>query len=243
MEVARLLRELRQEAGLTLAAVAERAGIGVNTVSALELGTRSTRAVGVSVAYRLAQALGVDPARLMIAMGSGDTQATQERELSASLDVTSVPVADFPPEQTITWDPWKAASPHVRYAVPRSVTAARPGGVAVRWSTGVPAPVVSVSARSYLGRMAPGWVGYLSPTPMLEDFSDDGEYAEYPDLLDTLSHVGIALVAWPENLALVTISEVEQDRRHDSGFDLEGMRPVKPEDQNVIGRVTWWASR
>lgn len=240
-EIASLLRELRQEAGLTQQTVAERAGISVNTVSALELGTRSTRAVGVAVAYQLAQALGASPARLLLAMGSGDPQAADDQ--GPTLDVASVPVAELPTRHDFDWDPWKAAAPDVRYAVPRPVTARRSGGVVIRWAPGAPPPLVSVAARAYLGRMRPGWVAYLSPTPILEYVSEDGQYSEQPDHLDTLSHLGPVLLSWPEAIVIATISELEHDRNHDSGFDLEQIQVARPEDVRVIARVTWWAPR
>lgn len=243
--VARLLQNLRKKAGLTLAAVAARAGISANTVSSLELGRRPTRAVSVSVAYRLAEALGVDPARLLLAMGSGDAEAGADRR--PELDVASVPVAMLPAEHSYDWDPWKSASSELRYAVPRSVVSHWASGVVVKWAEGSPAPLVSVAARSYLGRMAPGWVAYLHPAPMLEDvYEDEGGASrdvEYPDMLDVFSQGGVALVSWPEGLGVVTVSEVWQDYRYDSGYDLEGYGPARPESQRYIGRIRWWAPR
>lgn len=239
IEIANLLRELRQEAGLTQPTVAFRAGVSVNTISALELGTRSTRAVGVAVAYRLAQALGVDPARLLLAMGSGDPQAKQES--GPSLDITSAPVATLPVEHDFSWTPWGAASLEVRYAVPRSITSANPGGVVVRWPAGAAAPLVTVAARSYLGRMAPGWVGYLPPTQVMLGRRDDSDDAEPLDIATQMANVGLVMVSWPNALALVTLSELEQDMRYESGFDIEGGHIPHPDERRVHGRITWWA--
>lgn len=55
------LRIARARAGLTLSELADRAGVGLNTISAIERGRQAPQAVTV---HRLARALGVDPAEL-----------------------------------------------------------------------------------------------------------------------------------------------------------------------------------
>lgn len=242
LEVGRYLRELRQEAGLTLATVAFRAGVSINTVSALERGARSTRAVGVAMAYKLAHALQTDPISLFLVLSTGDPKATPGVEAPA--DALQVPVAELAAVNPLAWNPWRAASSsEVRYMVPRSVTGADPGGIIVRWSGGTPGPNVSVAARSYLGQIAPGWVAYLSPASWLE-FRDGGP-DQCPDSsgLGTRRRVGTVLLALSGAFAIVTVSELDFDARYETGYDFEHGHEPSPSESRIFGQLTWWAPR
>lgn len=240
--VGHYLRELRQEAGLTLATVAFRAGVSINTVSALERGTRSTRAVGVAMAYQLAKALQIDPVRLFLVMSTGDPDAAPSGELPA--DALQIPVAELVPTNPLEWNPWRAASTsEVRYMVPRSVTGADPGGIVVRWSGGTPGPNVSVATRSYLGRISPGWVAYLSPASWLEFRHGSPEPAPDADAREAYRRVGPVLLALDEAFAIVTVCELDYDAQHEAGFDFENGYVPSPNRSRIFGQLTWWAPR
>lgn len=234
MPIARLLRQKRHEAGVPLATIAKRADVSINTVSALERGTRSTRAVGTAMAYRLAQALGVAPARLMLAMGTGNPEAVHASDTPS--DTTSVPIVELPANHKFEWNPWTAAPTEIRYPLARHVTAGTPVGALIRWSAGAPAPLVSVAARSYLGRMAPGWVAYLLPTPTNPTSSEQEKLSEALD-----SNPGLILLGWPRNLALVTASDLWSHLHYDADYELEGTQRSNPQKQRIIGQLAWWA--
>jgi putative transcriptional regulator len=77
MRFADMLREVREKAGLSQSALAERAGLPVRSIQNWEQGHRTPRALAV---LTLAKALGVGPGQLLLALAEQWLGKAEEAE-------------------------------------------------------------------------------------------------------------------------------------------------------------------